>query len=125
MPRVIHFEFLAEDPERAIAFWSDVFGWQIPNGPGQTYWPATTGEAPPGINGGIMRRSDFVAASGGDAPAGGAVCTVRVTALEDTLAAVSEHGGRVLVAAREVPGVGRVAYCADPEGTIFAVLEPA
>jgi len=29
MPRVIHFDLPADDPERAIRFYETVFGWQI------------------------------------------------------------------------------------------------
>ena len=29
MPRVIHFEILADDPERAVKFYRKVFGWKI------------------------------------------------------------------------------------------------
>ncbi len=29
MPRVVHFEIPADDPERAIEFYRQVFGWKI------------------------------------------------------------------------------------------------
>ena len=29
MPRVAHFEFAAEDPQRAVKFYEQVFGWKI------------------------------------------------------------------------------------------------
>ena len=29
MARVVHFEFNADDPERAGRFYGDVFGWRI------------------------------------------------------------------------------------------------
>ena len=123
MARVIHFEFLADDPQRATSFWSEAFGWQVHTAPGQTYWPVTTGEDGTGINGAIMARADFSRAAGGSAPSG-AICTVQVDALEDAVAAVERAGGRVVVPLRTVPGVGRVAYCVDPEGTVFGVFEP-
>ena len=31
MPRVIHFEINADDPERAVEFYRGVFGWDITN----------------------------------------------------------------------------------------------
>jgi predicted enzyme related to lactoylglutathione lyase len=124
MARVVHFEFLAEDPERATGFWSRVFGWDVPAAPGQTYWPMRTGTEPPGIDGAVMRREDFARASGRP-PAAGTLCTIQVPALAATLAAVTEAGGRVLVPEREIPGVGRVAYCEDTEGTPFGIIEPA
>ena len=35
MPRIVHFEFLAEDPERAAKFWQETFDG---NPEGQSYW---------------------------------------------------------------------------------------
>jgi catechol 2,3-dioxygenase-like lactoylglutathione lyase family enzyme len=45
MARVVHFELAADDPERAVKFYQQVFGWQIHKWDGpQDYWLATTGE---------------------------------------------------------------------------------
>ncbi len=57
MPRPVHFELPAADPERAARFYTDVFGWTIEKWEGPVeYWLVTTGEEDePGINGGIMR----------------------------------------------------------------------
>ena len=32
MPRVVHFEIHADDPERTISFYNSVFGWEFQNG---------------------------------------------------------------------------------------------
>jgi predicted enzyme related to lactoylglutathione lyase len=29
MPRVVHFEIAANDPDKAAAFYQEVFGWKI------------------------------------------------------------------------------------------------
>lgn len=45
MPRVIHFEIHAENPNRAIKFYETVFGWTFYQWPGPwEYWLATTGK---------------------------------------------------------------------------------
>jgi hypothetical protein len=56
MPRVIHFEINADDPERAVKFHKKVFDWKITKWEGPVdYWLVTTGEDKvPGINGAIM-----------------------------------------------------------------------
>jgi uncharacterized protein len=57
MPRVIHFEIVADKPERAMKFYK-VFGWEFNkwNGP-QDYWLVKTGEdSQPGINGGLTPK---------------------------------------------------------------------
>ena len=58
MPRVVHFEIHAETPERAMEFYSGVFGWEFSKWEGtQDYWLITTGpDEEPGINGGLVRR---------------------------------------------------------------------
>ena len=44
MPRPIHFEIPADQPERASAFYRDVFGWQFRKWDGpMPYWLITTG----------------------------------------------------------------------------------
>ncbi|MGH8399429.1 MAG: VOC family protein, partial [Gammaproteobacteria bacterium] len=59
MPRVVHFEIHADDPERAMRFYRSVFGWDftpIKSMPVE-YWAIKTGESKqPGIDGGMMRR---------------------------------------------------------------------
>ena len=59
MPRVVHFEFLSDDPEQSVKFFQEAFGWQNQSWPGQSYWLVDTGKEELGINGGIMRASDF------------------------------------------------------------------
>jgi predicted enzyme related to lactoylglutathione lyase len=58
MSRVVHFEIHAENPERAVKFYSTTFGWEFTrwNGP-QEYWLIKTGpDNQPGINGGLVPR---------------------------------------------------------------------
>lgn len=60
MPRPIHFDLSADNPERAMGFYKEVFGWKFEkwNGP-MEYWMVTTGdEKEPGINGGLTRKGE-------------------------------------------------------------------
>ena len=56
MPRVVHFEIHADDPERAISFYNSVFDWEFQKWEGPLeYWMIITGaEGTPGINGGAI-----------------------------------------------------------------------
>ncbi len=58
MPRVVHFEIYADEPDRALSFYTSVFGWQTQKWEGpQDYWLFSTGDpAQPGINGGLIQR---------------------------------------------------------------------
>ena len=45
MPRVVHFEIHAQDPERAVRFYEQVFGWRTQRWGSEEYWLLTTGPA--------------------------------------------------------------------------------
>ena len=116
MPRVIHFEIPAEDPERAVHFYENVFGWKIEKWDGPTdYWLVATGEdKEPGINGAITRRE------GGFQTL---VNTLDVPSVDDFITKVTAGGGSVLMSKMVVPGVGYLAYCKDPEGNMFGMMQ--
>ncbi len=115
MPRVIHFEIPADDPQRAVRFYEQALGWQISTWGGpDDYWLAKTGEQPEmGIDGAIMRRQ----------PGQGVVNTVGVSSVDEYCRRVVEAGGRVLQPKMPIPGVGYFAYCADTEGNNFGIME--
>ena len=109
-------EILADDPEKAADFYRQVFEWDISTWGGeQAYWLVTTGpDDEPGINGAIMHRHFDQAV----------VNTQEVESLADALERIDGAGGKVVQGPNEIPGVGTHAYCADPQGIIFGVLEP-
>ena len=117
MPRVVHFEIPADDPQRAVAFYEKVFGWKIAKweGGNEDYWLATTGETgQPGIDGGIARRMPVVPN----------VCnTLDVASVDEYTRRVVESGGRVVAPKMAVPGVGYLAYCLDSEGNAFGMMQ--
>jgi predicted enzyme related to lactoylglutathione lyase len=118
MPRVTHFEITADDPERAVKFYSDVFGWFVEKWQGpEDYWNCSTGEEDePGINGAIMRRPSTLME-------GGTIDTIGVTDLDDALERVVAAGGEIVHGRTTVPYVGYHAYCRDTEGNIFGLME--
>ncbi len=116
MPRVVHFEIPADDPERTASFYQDVFGWQFEKWRGpEDYWLINTGsDAEPGINGGMLRKR---------LPEAGTVNTIDVLSVDDYSARITEHGGKIVVPKLAVPGVGWLAYCEDPEGNVFGIMQ--
>ena len=117
MPRPVHFEIPAENPERAIEFYSSIFGWTFSKWGGpMEYWLITTGEpAEPGINGGLLRRRD---------PNQPCVNTITVASVDESLQAIDKGGGVCVLPKMAVPGVGWMAYCKDPDGHIFGIMQP-
>ena len=126
MGRVIHFEIQVDDPARAEAFYTTVFGWkaeQAMEEPAE-YWLFHTGEeSTPGIDGAMMRRMGPPPSGGGD-PVVGYLCTISVDDVEASAEAVKANGGQVLMEPPdEIPGVGIFCYCKDTEGNTFGMLQ--
>jgi len=119
MPRVVHFEIPAADPERAAKFYEAVFGWKINRWEGPIdYWLVITGEeGEPGIDGAIMPRE-------GSAGEVNTVNTVEVDSFDEFADKITTAGGKLVSAKQEIPGVGYHAYCVDTEGNLFGILEP-
>ena len=111
MPQIVHFEINADDPERAIQFYSDVFGWNIElwTGPAE-YWLINTGQ---GINGGIMRRMESATT----------INTIQVDSIDEFMKKVVAGGGHIITPKLTIPGVGLHAYCRDTEGNLFGLIQ--
>ena len=115
MPRPIHFEIPADNPERAIAFYQSVFAWTFQKWEGpMPYWLVQTGTEGPGIDGGLMPRQQP-----GQVP----VNTVDVPSCDDFVRKIEAAGGSVAVPKMAIPGIGWLAYCLDPEGNMFGIME--
>jgi predicted enzyme related to lactoylglutathione lyase len=123
MPRVIHFEIHAENPERAVDFYKKVFGWSFQKWGGpMDYYLVTTGEAgQPGINGGLMRRQGPPPADG--QPVNAYVCTIDVPNIDEFSSKALAAGARVALPKMPVPGIGWLAYFKDTEGNIFGMIQ--
>jgi hypothetical protein len=116
MPRVIHFEICADDPDRAVEFYTEALGWKISKWEGpMEYWLIRTGEekGEPGIDGAIMGREDDWTT----------INTISVPSLDEYRQKVEKAGGKVVSPKQTVPGVGYHCYCLDTEGNVFGILE--
>jgi predicted enzyme related to lactoylglutathione lyase len=115
MPRPIHFEIPADNPERAQAFYRSVFGWQFTKWDGpMPYWLVQTGAEGPGIDGGVHQRAF---------PGQGPVNTIDVPSCDEFVRKIETAGGAVKVPKMAIPGMGWLAYCADSEGNLFGIMQ--
>lgn len=123
MPRLVHFEIHASDPERSIGFYRRLCGWTFTKWDGpQEYWLVTTGpDTEPGINGGLLRRRGAPPADGQAVNA--FVCTVDVPSLDDALAGLAAAEGTLALPKMGIPGVGWLAYVKDPDGNLVGLLQ--
>ena len=114
MPRVVHFEFAVDNPERAGAFYQNVFNWKVQKWDGpEDYWLLATGEGR-GIDGALMRRSEQMP---------NVVNIMDVSSVDDTVAKIEASGGKVVAPKMAVPGIGYVAYCQDTEGNTLGIMQ--
>ena len=105
--QINHIEFPADDPERAMAFYTAVAGWEFSTMDGMPdYWVFSTGE---GYGGGIGKRGVSVGQVVRD--------YITVDSIEDALAAAERTGGTVKEPKTEIPGMGWFAVVLDPEGS--------
>jgi len=116
MSRVVHFEIPVDDPDRAVGFYSKVFGWQINKWEGpMDYWLITSGGGDePGIDGAIMKR---------EGPVTTVVNSISVPSVDEFMNKVTANGGKVLMPKTPIPGVGYFTYCQDTEGNMFGIIE--
>ena len=119
---VVHFEIPADDPERAVRFYRELFGWEIKHmGGPMDYWlletVPTDGEGMPirqGVNGGLMRRM-----MPGQVP----VNYIAVDDVDEFARKAERLGAKVIVPKMPVPGMGWFAQLTDTEGNIFAIWQ--
>lgn len=121
MPRVVHFEIHAGEPERAVGFYQKLFGWNFQKWDGpMEYWMVITGsDDQPGINGGLLRRQGEIDGQAVIAY----VCTVDVADVDASLQTALDNGAQVALPKMGIPGVGWLVYCKDTEGNIFGMMQ--
>jgi uncharacterized protein len=106
--RPVHFEIPANDPEAAVKFYTQLFGWKAEKAPlpGMDYWLCRTGDGP-GIDGAIMRRMH---------PQQCVTNYVSVQQIDALIDKAASLGAQIALPKTAVPGVGWVAVALDPEG---------
>lgn len=112
-------ELLAPDPEKALAFYCGVFGWEVSRT----------------LDMGEMGGYHLFATSAGGGDAGGVMACpagmsggwrfyVSVASIDAATAAVTDNGGVVQLGPMEVPGGMWVINARDPQGAAFGLVGP-
>ncbi len=121
MPRPIHFEIHASDPEKLVKFYTDVFGWKINHLPQMNYWLIDTGGGD-GINGGLMKRVGPAPAESN--PVSAFVCSLGVDSVDAYVERALKAGGTMASPKMAIPGIGWQAYVKDPDQNIVGLHQP-
>lgn len=116
MPRVVHFEIVADDAERIKKFYEDVFKWKVEKWEGpMDYWFLTTGdESETGIDGAFGMRQ---------APEDSVVNTIDVDDIDAYSKKVEESGGEIVRPKTTIDGVGHLVYFKDTEGNLWGMMQ--
>jgi predicted enzyme related to lactoylglutathione lyase len=127
MNKVVHFEIIVVDPERAMKFYTAVFGWEFKkwDGADMDYWMVftTPPNTPGAINGGL-RKEMGTEVKERTVSVNGFINTIAVDSIDDTLASVEKNGGEVLMPKQPVKDLGMIASCYDTEGNVFSLMQP-
>lgn len=114
----IWYELVTPDPEAAQSFYGEMLGWTVRSAemPDMDYRLAATGE---GDVAGIMQ-----------APQDGAMPPawlgyVGVDDVDTMATSIADGGGSIHMPPTDIPGVGRFAFAADPQGAMFYVMRGA
>ncbi len=106
------------DPEAATEFYGGLFGWEFEN--------SMPPEAPGKYFTARIRGADVAAVGSvpeGMPPQAMWNTYIWVDSADDTVAKVTDAAGSVLMEPFDIPGAGRMAVCADPEGAAFCIWQ--
>jgi predicted enzyme related to lactoylglutathione lyase len=110
---ITHIDIPVSDLERAKAFYSDLFGWQIAAPPGFEDYPMW--RAPNQISGGgLTPRTDDLTQPRS---------YVEVDSIDDTLAKATAAGGRLVSGKQPISPTSWWASFADPDGNLIGLYE--
>lgn len=118
--KFVWFEHVSSDAKKAQDFYAEVLGWKVRPFPmgNMAYEMILTGDSWDTMIGG------YAPANGSRKPAHW-IATVSVADVEAAAKAAVANGGKVLDAPSDLPGVGRGARIADPQGAELGLLNDA
>lgn len=113
------YELGTGDLPAAADFYGTALGWSVADSgmPGFDYRIAS-------VDGNGVAGMMSNAEQQGNPPANWIFYT-EVADADATASAITEHGGTVLAPPADIPGTGRFAIAADPQGAVFGILAPA
>lgn len=112
MAKIIGFEISSQDPEKAVKFYSTVFGWEIGE-PNWDFWPVKNSDSIK-IQGGISKGPH-------DYPHGTRV-QIEVESIDGTIPNAVDNGAMIVREKMEFDEF-YLAYLVDPTGVGFGLVE--
>lgn len=117
----IWYELITPDADGAKSFYEAVLDWQVGSASAEHngYREIRSGD---GHAGGILPLTDEMASHGASPTWIG---YIGVGDVDAAVASIEQGGGKMLMAAFDIPDVGRIAMVADPQGAPFYVMRGA
>jgi predicted enzyme related to lactoylglutathione lyase len=117
---VKHFSINADNVARARKFYESAFGWRFtPWGPPNFYLIKTGTDEDPGVEGALQGRREIVKGK----PMFGFECSLGVSSIDDTIAAIEKSGGKIVMPKFEIPTVGTLIFFEDTEGNVIGAMQ--
>jgi uncharacterized protein len=121
MDKVVHFEIPYDDKERALKFYSEVFGWKSIDVPNMDYSMIHAAKTDKNnmvtekgaINGGMFQRSN-----GAKTP----LIVIGVASIDETVKKITASGGKLIVPKQPIPN-GSYARVSDSEGNVIGLAD--
>ncbi len=113
----VWYDLMTSDPAAATAFYRDVIGWQAQDA-GMAGSPYTLLTTATGMVGGVMSIPEE---SHNASP--GWLGHIGVDDVDAYAARITEAGGVIHRAPRDIPDVGRFAVASDPHGAVFLLFQ--
>ena len=115
MASVVGLEIPAQDPQRALEFYTKVFNWKVDGWGTDDYWLLMKeGLGQPRMNGAILKRTSVSSS---------VAKPIKVKSVDDLTGKIEASGGKIVQPKTEIPGSGWIAYFNDTEGNLQSIYE--
>ena len=116
MPRISYLDISADEPDRAVNFYRNVFDWQLNkwDGPSE-FWEIKTGESDePGIDGGLSKRERI-----------GEWITpfINIKSIDQYISKIESNGGKIIQPKTAIPTIGYTLLFKDTESNTIGLFE--
>lgn len=116
----IWYELMTADPDASKAFYDDVLGWTVEAQPsGEMDYRMIDSGSGGGMVGGVMHLTDEMQSNGAKPTW---LFYIGVNDVDASVEKIKAAGGSVLMPAWDIPGIGRIAMVADPQGIPFYIM---
>lgn len=112
--KICHFEIISNDMQKSMAFYKELFDWEITYEEQMNYGMINTGED---IGGGIMEKTEHTPPM--------LTYYILVDDVDKYLEKVTELGGEAIMPKTEIPSAGWIGMFKDLDGHVMGVYEAA